>query len=100
MKNLPNGEFPVAVVSGVAVSFGLFILILALLKVYLSNQIYHESKKINLIEAEVAALKEENSILQMNVEQLKYKNQITDSIFSMEENKEITDTAEEEAPND
>jgi len=76
------------------------ILILALLKVYLSNQIYHESKKINLIEAEVAALKEENSILQMNVEQLKYKNQITDSIFSMEENKEITDTAEEEAPND
>ena len=30
MKNLPNGEFPVAVVSGVAVSFGLFILILAL----------------------------------------------------------------------
>ncbi len=76
------------------------ILILALMKVYLSNQIYHESKEINLIEAEVAALKEEHSILQMNVEQLKYKNRITDTIFSMEENKEITDVAEEEAPRD
>ncbi len=76
------------------------ILILALMKVYLSNQIYHESKEINLVEAEVAALKEEHSILQMNVEQLKYKNRITDTIFSMEENKEITDVAEEEAPHD
>jgi len=76
------------------------ILILALIKVYLSNKIYHESKKINLIEAEVAALKEEHSILQMNVEQLKYKSRITDTIFSMEENREITDAAEEEAPSD
>ncbi len=76
------------------------ILILALMKVYLSNQIYHESKEINHIEAEVAALKEEHNILQMNVEQLKYKNQITDTIFSMEENREIIDAAEEEAPND
>ncbi len=76
------------------------ILILALMKVYLSNQIYHESKKINLIEAEVAALKEEHSILQMNVEQLKYKSRITDTIFSMEDNKEIIDATEEEAPRD
>ena len=76
------------------------ILILALMKVYLSNQIYHESKKINLIEAEVAALKEEHNILQMNVEQLKYKSRITDTIFSMEDNKEIIDATEEEAPRD
>ena len=76
------------------------ILILALMKVYLSNQIYHESKKINLLEAEVAALKEEHSILQMNVEQLKYKSRITDTIFSMDENKEIIDATEEEAPHD
>ncbi len=76
------------------------ILILALMKVYLSNQIYHESKKINLLEAEVAALKEEHSILQMNVEQLKYKSRIADTIFSMDENKEIIDATEEEAPHD
>jgi cell division protein FtsL len=62
------------------------ILILALMKVYLSNQIYHESRKVNVIEAEVLALKEENNILQMNVEKLKYKSRIEDTIFSIEVN--------------
>jgi cell division protein FtsL len=68
------------------------ILILALMKVYLSNQIYHESRKVNIIEAEVLALKEENNILQMNVEQLKYKSRIEDTIFNIDEDeKEETD---------
>ena len=93
-KGITLGVLSIAIISMV------IILILALMKVYLSNQIYHESRQINLIEAEVAALKEEHSILQMNVEQLKYKNKITDTIFSMEENKKITDVEEEEAPND
>jgi cell division protein FtsL len=93
-KGITLGVLSIAIISMV------IILILALMKVYLSNQIYHESREINLIEAEVAALKEEHSILQMNVEQLKYKNKITDTIFSMEENKKITDAEEEEAPND
>ena len=73
------------------------ILILALLKIYLSNQIYHESRAINLIEREVAALKEERSILQMNVEQLRYKSQVTDSIFSMQEDQEIINAPEADA---
>ena len=93
-KGISLGILSIAMVSMV------IILILALIKVYLSNQIYHESKKINLIEAEVAALKEEHNILQMNVEQLKYKSRITDTIFSMEDNKEIIDATEEEAPRD
>ena len=66
------------------------ILILALMKVYLSNKIYYESKEVNSIEAEVAALREENNILQMSVEQLKYKGEVADTIFSMEENAKIT----------
>lgn len=70
------------------------ILVLALIKIYLSNKIYYESREVNLIEAEVAALKEENNILQMNVEQLKYKSQVTDKIFSIDEDSEIT-TAKE-----
>ena len=65
------------------------ILILALMKVYLSNKIYHESKEVNSIEAEVAALREENNILQMSVERLKYKGEVVDTIFSMEENAKI-----------
>jgi len=66
------------------------ILILALMKVYLSNKIYYESREVNSIEVEVAALREENNILQMSVEQLKYKGEVTDTIFSMEENAKIT----------
>ncbi len=93
-KGITLGILSIAIISMA------IILILALMKIYLSNQIYHESKQINHLEAEVAALKEEHNILQMNVEQLKYKNQITDTIFSMEENKEITDAAEEKEPND
>ncbi len=72
------------------------ILVLALIKIYLSNKIYYESREVNLIEAEVAALKEENNILQMNVEQLKYKSQVTDKIFSIDENSKITTAKEGE----
>jgi len=61
------------------------ILILALIKIYLSNHIYYKSREINHIEAEVAALREEHRILQMNVEELKYKGEVTDTIFSMDE---------------
>ncbi len=91
-KGITLGILSIAIISMTIV------LILALVKVYLSNQIYHESREINLIEAEVAALKEENSILQMNVEQLRYKNEIADTIFSMEENREIVEADEEKVP--
>ncbi len=72
------------------------VLLLALLKVYLSNQIYYKSKKLNKLEIEVQALEEEHNILKINVEQLKYKNKITDTIFSMDENKKITNAPEGE----
>ncbi len=53
---------------------------LLVLKVYISNQIYYKSRTINKLESEVAALKEENSILSMNIEKLRYKTEILDSI--------------------
>ena len=56
-------------------------LILSMLKIYLSNQIYYESKNVNNIQREVEALKAENSILKQNVEALKFKNRVTDTIF-------------------
>ena len=91
-KGITLGILSIAVISMA------IILILALIKVYLSNRIYHESKEINHIEAEVAALKEEQSILQMKVERLKYKNRITDTIFSMDEDRQITEAQEEKRP--
>ena len=61
---------------------GVFIvLILSMLKIYLSNQIYYESKKVNKIQREVEALEAENMILKQNVEALKFKNRVTDTIF-------------------
>jgi len=57
------------------------VLILALVKVYLSNRIYYESKKVNKLYRQVEALKAERKILQENVEALKFKNRVTDTIF-------------------
>jgi cell division protein FtsL len=56
-------------------------LILTLIKIYLSNQIYYESKKVNKLYRQVEALKAEKKILQQNVEALKFKNRVTDTIF-------------------
>ncbi len=61
------------------------VLILTLIKIYLSNQIYYESKKVNKIYRQVEALKAERKILQENLEALKYKNRVTDTIFVIEE---------------
>lgn len=61
------------------------VLILSVLKIYLSNEIYNESRNINTLESEVAALREENSILNMKVEKLRYKGEIIDTIFSIDD---------------
>ena len=61
------------------------ILLLALIKIYMSNRIYYESRQTNLLERQAAALKEENALLRMRVEKLKYKSQITDTIFTLDE---------------
>lgn len=57
------------------------VLILTMIKIYLSNQIYYESKIVNKMNREVGILKAENVMLEENVEALKYKNQVADTIF-------------------
>lgn len=57
------------------------VLILTMIKIYLSNQIYYESKIVNGMKREVNALKAESVMLEQNVEALKYKNQVSDTIF-------------------
>ena len=78
-KAAPNG-ITFGMVSVVFMSMTI-ILILTMIKIYLSNQIYYESKKVNKIQREVAALQAENIILKQNVEALKFKNRVTDTIF-------------------
>lgn len=61
------------------------VLILTLIKIYLSNQIYYESKTVNKMQTEVSVLKAEKVMLQQSVEALKFKNRVEDTIFSIRE---------------
>ncbi|RUM69080.1 MAG: hypothetical protein DSZ12_06585 [Sulfurovum sp.] len=83
-KNLEENGITFGMVSVIVMSMSI-VLILALIKIYLSNQIYHESKIVNSMAREVAALKAESIMLEQNVEALKYKNQVTDTIFVIKE---------------
>ena len=75
------------------ISFGLFfmtilmmsiIISLSIIKIYLSNQIYYESRRINYIQREVSALKEENIMLENQLQRQKFKNCVSDIDFSIE----------------
>lgn len=61
------------------------VLILTMIKIYLSNQIYFESKEVNKLMREVAALKAESFLLKENLEALKYKNHVADTIFQLDD---------------
>ena len=78
-RSAPNG-ITFGMVSVVVMSVTI-VLILAMIKIYLSNQIYYESKKVNKMQREVSALKAEKVILKQSVEALKFKNRVTDTIF-------------------
>ena len=77
-KRGPNGiTFGMIVVIAIAT---MIVLILTLAKVYLSNQIYYESKKVNKIQREVTMLRAQNKRLREQVEALSYKQNILDTI--------------------
>ncbi len=82
-KKSPNG-ITLGMISVILISMSI-VLILTLIKIYLSNQIYYESKTVNKIYRQVEALKAEKKILQQHVEALKFKNRVTDTIFVMDE---------------
>jgi regulator of replication initiation timing len=58
-----------------------FMMFLSLPKIYLSNNIYYISKDINTLYAHYMSLKEENKFLVQQLEDAKFKNQITDSLI-------------------
>ncbi len=83
-RSKPNGiTFGMAMVILMSVTI---VLILTTIKIYLSNQIYYESKVVNKMNREVAALKAEKIMLEQSVEALKFKNRVTDTIFAIQEN--------------
>lgn len=50
-------------------------------KIYLRNNIYYISKDINKLYSHYISLKEENTFLRQQLEDAKFKNQITDSLI-------------------
>lgn len=62
-------------------------LILFFPKIFLANNIYYVSKDINKLYAHYISLKEENKFLAQQLEDMKFKNQVEDSlmIYSIEE---------------
>ncbi len=78
-KSNPNG-ITFGMISIILMSITI-VLLLSMIKIYLSNQIYYESKIVNKMQREVSALGAEKVILEQSVEALKFKNRVTDTIF-------------------
>jgi cell division protein FtsL len=82
-KLKPNGiTFGMVMVIVMSVTI---VLILTTIKIYLSNQIYYESKVVNKMQGEVSVLQAEKVMLEQSVEALKFKNRVTDTIFVIQE---------------
>ncbi len=75
--------------NSIIIAFGLLFigLILFIPKIYFTNNIYYVSKDINKLYAHYISLKEENKFLAQQLEDMKFKNQVEDSlmIYSIEE---------------
>lgn len=75
--------------NSIFIALGMLIIALFLFipKIYLTNNIYYVSKDINKLYAHYISLKEENKFLAQQLEDMKFKNQIEDSliIYSIEE---------------
>jgi len=61
------------------VMFVAFLVILP--RIYIKNQIYYMSRDINKLYGEYSILKEENRVLKQNLENIRFKNQILDTIY-------------------
>ncbi len=87
-KREPNGIslglfFKTILIMGIVILF-------AVIKIYLANQIYYESRRINYIQREVSALEEENVMLQNQLQAQKFKNCVSDVNFYTELDNERT----------
>ena len=61
------------------VIFVAFLLILP--KIYIKNQIYYMSRDIHKLYSEYSILSDENRVLKQNLENMRFKNQILDTMY-------------------
>ena len=50
-------------------------------KIYITQQIYYKSREIAKLKSEYDTLKEENKVISSSVEEIRYKNQVIDTLF-------------------
>ena len=65
--------------------FILFVLLILFPKIYFQNKIYYESRDIAVLKREYKTLQEENELIKMKVEKMRFKNQVLDTMFADEE---------------
>ena len=58
-----------------------FVAVFAFPKIYLTQQIYYKSRNIQKLKVEYETLKAENKKINASVEEIKFKNQVLDTIF-------------------
>lgn len=76
MYSLTAKKALVIIFSIMVITFALY-----LPKIYLVNNIYYTSKDINNLYAHYISLQEENKFLAQQLEDMKFKNQIIDSLL-------------------
>jgi cell division protein FtsL len=50
-------------------------------KIYIQQQIYFKSRDISRLKSEYDMLKEENQLISSSIEEIRFKNQILDTLF-------------------
>ncbi len=61
---------------------GVFLVLMIVFpKIFINTQIYFKSREISTLSHEHDALQEENRLIRSKVESLKYKNEISDTMF-------------------
>lgn len=90
MENENRGHFK-------AISIMIIVATLAMFKVYLANETYYTSRDIQKISSKISALKEEKNIIQLKIEKLKYKNTITDPLFTYKKEETIDASSDVES---
>ncbi len=76
----PSQKMGVRYLIGVLLSV-IMLLLVAFPKIYIKNQIYYKSRDIAVLKREFNALKEENRVITSQVEAIRFKNQILDTLF-------------------
>ncbi len=77
---VPSQKMGVRYLVGVLLSVTMLLLV-AFPKIYIQNQIYYKSRDIAVLKREFNALKEENRVITSQVEAIRFKNQILDTLF-------------------